>query len=86
MAGATASAADAAPVEEPRPAEGVTLVNVNTADYESLVALPGIGPALAQRIIAYREEHGPFASVEELQEVQGIGPRNLDEFRHLITV
>jgi competence protein ComEA len=86
VAGSTASAPAEAPVEEAPPAEGSTPVNVNTADYESLVALPGIGPALAQRIIAYREEHGPFASVEELQEVQGIGPRNLDEFRHLITV
>ncbi len=86
VAGTTASAPAEAPVKETLPAEGSTPVNVNTADYESLVALPGIGPALAQRIIAYREEHGPFASVEELQKVQGIGPRNLDEFRHLITV
>ncbi len=86
VAGVTASAPAETPVEEALPAESSTPVNVNTADYESLVALPGIGPALAQRIIAYREEHGPFASVEELQEVQGIGPRNLDEFRHLITV
>ncbi|MCS6882160.1 MAG: helix-hairpin-helix domain-containing protein [Oscillochloridaceae bacterium] len=86
VAGTTATAPVEALVEEAPPAESFSLVNINTADYESLVALPGIGPALAQRIIAYREEHGPFTSVEQLQEVQGIGPRNLDEFRHLITV
>jgi competence protein ComEA len=61
-------------------------VNLNTADLDALVALPGIGQALARRIIAYREEHGPFSSVEQLVDVQGIGERNLDEFRHLITV
>lgn len=62
------------------------LVNVNSADYDALVALPGIGPAIARRIIAYREAHGPFASVEQLIDVQGIGTRNIDEFRHLVTI
>lgn len=62
------------------------LTNINTADEETLVALPGIGPALARRIIAYRDEHGPFATIEDLATIQGIGPRNIDEFRHLVTV
>lgn len=61
-------------------------VNINTADLEALIALPGIGPALARRIIAYREQHGPFTSVDQLIDVQGIGPRNITDFRHLVTV
>jgi len=67
-------------------AEVVSLVNLNSADEATLVALPGIGPVLAGRIIAYRQQHGPFHSVEQLDDVQGIGLRNIDEFRHLVTV
>jgi competence protein ComEA len=52
-------------------------VDVNHASAEELIALPGIGPALAARIIAYREEHGPFASLDELERVQGIGPQTV---------
>jgi competence protein ComEA len=63
-----------------------SLVNVNTAELQALIDLPGIGPALAARIIAYREQHGNFATVEQLVDVQGIGPNNMNEFRHLITV
>jgi competence protein ComEA len=62
------------------------LVNVNTAAPEELETLPGIGEVLAQAIIAYREEHGPFTSVEELEEVSGIGPATLEEIRDLVTV
>lgn len=86
---ATEPPADAPPEPEAGGAltiEAAALVDINHADHAALVALPGIGPALASRIIAYREQHGPFTSVEQLIEVQGIGPRNLDEFRHLITV
>jgi competence protein ComEA len=62
------------------------LVNVNTAAETDLEALPGIGPVLAQRIIDYRTQHGPFASVDDLLDVSGIGPATLDEFRSLVTV
>lgn len=62
------------------------LTNINSADEEALIALPGIGPALARRIIAYRTEHGPFATIDQLEAIQGIGPRNIDDFRHLVTV
>ena len=51
---------------------GVPL-NLNTATLEQLDALDGIGPATAQKILDYREEHGGFGSVEELGEVPGIG-------------
>ena len=50
-----------------------TLVNINCADVDELMTLPGIGEVLAGRIIAYREEHGAFASIDEITQVQGIG-------------
>lgn len=75
-----------APPDPSLAASGVGLVNINTADEDALVALPGIGRALARRIIAYRTQHGPFSSVDQLIDVQGIGPRNIDDFRAFITV
>ena len=62
------------------------LIDVNTADLETLDKLSGIGPALAERIIAYREEHGPFQKPEDLLEVKGIGEATLEEFRQEITL
>ena len=61
-------------------------VDVNTADAAALQTLPGIGPALAERIIAYRTEHGPFRTVEELLEVKGIGEATLEKLRQEVTV
>ena len=61
-------------------------VDVNTADAAALQTLPGIGPALAERIIAYRTEHGPFRRVEDLLEVKGIGEATLEKFRQEVTV
>jgi competence protein ComEA len=65
---------------------GAALVNVNTAAAEELETLPGIGEVLAGAIIEFREQHGPFTSVEELEEVSGIGPATLEEIRELVTV
>ncbi|MBQ1768487.1 MAG: ComEA family DNA-binding protein [Oscillospiraceae bacterium] len=62
------------------------IVNINTAGVEQLQTLPGIGEALAKRIIEYREEFGPFQSVDELQSVSGIGKAKLDSIRDKITV
>lgn len=73
-----------APVEEVRPDPAP--VNLNTADREALTALPGIGEALAERIVAYREEHGPFAAVEDLTEVSGVGQGKLAALEGLVTV
>lgn len=66
--------------------KGSTLVNINTATAEELQTLPRIGPAMAQRIIAWREAHGGFRSVDELDAVPGIGPSMLENLRPLVTV
>lgn len=63
-----------------------TKININYATQEELETLPGIGPVLAQRIIEYREEYGPFVDIEELINVEGIGEALLDRIRDLITV
>lgn len=66
--------------------KGSTPVNINTATAEELQTLPRIGPAMAQRIIAWREAHGGFHSVDELDAVPGIGPSMLENLRPLVTV
>ncbi|MBQ7485676.1 MAG: helix-hairpin-helix domain-containing protein [Oscillospiraceae bacterium] len=67
-------------------AEKAPPLDLNAADAAELEALPGIGPALAQRIVAYREEHGSFASVDELTNVSGIGAQTLERLRAYVTV
>ena len=66
--------------------KGSTPVNINTATAEELQTLPRIGPAMAQRIIAWREAHGGFRSVDELDAVPGIGPSMLENLRPLVTI
>jgi len=56
-------------------------IDVNRATAAELESLPGIGPALARRIIEHREAHGPFRSVDDLEKVSGIGPRMLERIR-----
>lgn len=61
-------------------------VDLNTASLADLDGLPGIGPVLAGRILAWRQEHGRFTLVDELGEVEGIGPTLLERLRDLVTV
>ena len=61
-------------------------VNLNTATLEDLDGLPGVGPVLAQRILDWREEHGRFSAVEELQEVPGIGPSTYADLKDRVRV
>lgn len=65
---------------------GSAVVDLNTADASALDSLPGIGPVLAERIIAWRTEHGRFTSVDELGEVSGIGDRLLSQMRDRVRV
>lgn len=73
----------------PETAEGPAAaapVNLNTADAEELKTLAGVGDVLAERIIAYREEHGPFRRVEDITLVSGIGPKICSENLGRMTV
>jgi competence protein ComEA len=61
-------------------------ININTAELVELDRLPGIGPDKAQKIIDYRETHGPFAQIADILEVSGIGPVTFEKIKDLITV
>lgn len=82
------------PLRAPAAAVGVTargtapraIVHLNSASPGDLDALDGIGPSLADRIVAYRVAHGGFRSVDELDEVSGIGPKRLEALRPLLAL
>jgi competence protein ComEA len=59
-------------------------IHLNTATAEQLETIPGVGPVTAQRIIDFREQNGPFRSVDELDAVSGIGPKRLEDLRDLV--
>jgi competence protein ComEA len=59
-------------------------VDLNTATVEQLDALPGIGPVTAQKIVQYRQEHGPFRSVDDLDAIPGIGPARIANLKGLV--
>ena len=61
-------------------------ININTASAKELAMLPGIGKTYAERIVAHRLKYGPFVSVDELTNVEGIGNKRLESIRQYITV
>lgn len=73
----TASAAEGAP-------SPTAPLDLNTASADQLDALPGVGPATAQKIIDYRQTHGPFRTLDELEAVPGIGPSKLAQLKGLV--
>ncbi|MFG2904910.1 helix-hairpin-helix domain-containing protein [Kitasatospora sp. NPDC048286] len=70
----------------PGPAAPRPSVSLNRATLEQLDSLPGVGPTLAQRILAYRTSHGSFRSLDQLRQVSGIGARTYAELRPLLTL
>ena len=66
--------------------EDVGKVNINTATFDELLLIPGIGETMAQRIIDYRARKGGFASVEDLLNVSGISPQKLEQIRPMLIV
>ena len=68
------------------PGSSAEQISVNTATAPELERLPGIGPVLAQRIVEYREQHGPFQRLEDLLEVEGIGPSKLENLQEYVLV
>ncbi len=69
-----------------RASGGGGLVDINNASAAQLEELPGVGPATAEAIIAHRQQNGPFASVDDLLDVRGIGDAKLEQLRDLATV
>ncbi|MEZ0338687.1 helix-hairpin-helix domain-containing protein [Mycobacterium sp. pV006] len=76
----------AAPADGEKPGTPTGLVDLNTATVEQLDTLPGVGPVTAEAIVAWREANGRFTSVDQLGDVDGIGPARLDKLRDLVRV
>ena len=82
----TAQTPAAAPVHTAPAVKTVAKVNLNRASADELQMLPGVGPVLAQRMVEWRKAHGRYRTVEDLQEVRGIGKKRLEQLRPLVTV
>lgn len=68
------------------PLEIELVIDINMADWPELSLLPGVGETRAQGIVAYRRQHGPFRSIDELQNVTGIGPKTMERLRPYVIV
>ena len=73
-------------IDSAAPMEYQFTVDINEAAWPELSVLPGISEAYARRIVEYRTTHGPFATVEQLTEVSGIGPKRLRALREFLTI
>ena len=83
---ATPASPDASGAEVSPTGEPALSVNLNTASAQELTALPGIGETLAGRIVAYREENGPFLRADQIMAVSGIGPGTYEKLREHVRV
>lgn len=84
---ATLSATDvAAAAKQETRATKPAPIDINEAGEEALIAIPGIGEATAERIVSWREEHGPFRRVEDLMKVRGIGEKSFQKIRPYVKV
>lgn len=77
-------------IREVAPAKNISdsggdLININTADETELQKIRGVGPAIAQRIIDYREQNGNFKTIEDIKKVRGIGEKTFAKFKDFIT-
>ncbi len=75
-----------APSERKDDGERFAVININTADKETLCEIDGIGEATAGEILKYRDEHGAFSEIDELLNVKGIGEKTLENIRDRITL
>jgi competence protein ComEA len=83
---AASPAAAAAAIPQSQAEAQAKLVNLNTATANELATLPGVGPAVAARIIEYREKNGAFKKIEDLMNVRGIGEKTFLKLKPLVTV
>ena len=70
---------DTVPGEYDLPSQPESIININTAGIDELVQLPGVGDSLAFRILAYRKEHGPFKTAEDIMNIRGIGEKKFEQ-------
>ncbi|MBE7186733.1 MAG: ComEA family DNA-binding protein [Jatrophihabitans endophyticus] len=84
--GVPAAAGGGAPVAAGASSSGGTVVDINTATLEELETLPGVGPVLGQDILDYRDAHGSFTTIQQLENVSGIGDVTFGDLKSLVTV